>query len=692
MFSNKKWMTLIALVAMAAMILSACAAPTPVVVERQVPVEKEVVRTVVVEREVPVEVEKEVAVEKEVVRTVEVIKEVEKEVVKEVVVTATPVPAPEVEKTLVVCQGQEPDTLFLYGGAMLAASHIHQAALYDSTAENVACDNRSFGYQATITEKLASLEDGDAVIQTAKVKAGDKVVDDGGEPVELAAGVMIRPVGCRSSDCAIEYDGTSEVEMEQMAVTSTFVEGLTWADGTPVKASDSAYSFKLALDPDTPNPSRYGEERTASYEAADDRTVVWTGLPGYLDSTYFTNIWIPLPEHILGSMTAAEIVESEEASRLPMGFGPFTVEEWVAGDHITVVKNPHYFRADEGLPKVDKVVYRIIGEDPNAAIAAMLAGECDILTQDVHLDDQADLLIDLEVKGQLNPTFVTGTVWEHVDFGINTVEEYAATRPDFFEDVRMRQAIAMCLDRQSVVDELLLGKSVVIHSYIPEEHPVYNPDVKKWPYDPEAAMALLDEMGWTDEDGDGVRECNNCDVEGAVDGTPLAFKWGSTTATLRVNAMQIYQVNLAECGFDVTLENLPAGEWFADGPEGPLFGRHFDLGEFAWLTGVEPPCELYLTEQWPSEESGWAGQNDPGYTNEEYDRACNAAIQSLPGTPEYDEFHKEAQRIFAEELPVVPLFLRTKLAAYRPEVSGFIMDPTANTEMWNIENFDLILP
>jgi peptide/nickel transport system substrate-binding protein len=151
--------------------------------------------------------------------------------------------------------------------------------------------------------------------------------------------------------------------------------------------------------------------------------------------------------------------------------------------------------------------------------------------------------------------------------------------------------------------------------------------------------------------------------------------------------MQIFQVNLLECGFDVTLENLPAGEWFDGGPVGPLFGRHFDLGEFAWLTGVEPPCGLYLGSEWPSEESGWAGQNDPGFIDAAYDKACNAAVQSLPGTAEYMENHLEAQRIFAELLPVVPLFLRIKLAATRPEITGFIMDPTANSEMWNIENF-----
>ena len=134
---------------------------------------------------------------------------------------------------------------------------------------------------------------------------------------------------------------------------------------------------------------------------------------------------------------------------------------------------------------------------------------------------------------------------------------------------------------------------------------------------------------------------------------------------------------------------MPADEWFADGPEGPLFGRHFDLGEFAWLTGVEPPCDLYLTSEWPSEESGWAGYNDPGFSNAEYDQVCNAAIQSLPGTSSYTDNHLKAQELFAENLPVVPLFLRLKIAASRPEITGFMMDATCNTEMFNIESFDI---
>jgi len=85
--------------------------------------------------------------------------------------------------------------------------------------------------------------------------------------------------------------------------------------------------------------------------------------------------------------------------------------------------------------------------------------------------------------------------------------------------------------------------------------------------------------------------------------------------------------------------------------------------------------------------SGWGGQNETGYHNPEYDTTCKAALQSLPGQPSYSEMHLKTQEIFANDLPVVPLFLRLKLAATRPDMCGFIMDPTANSEMWNIEEF-----
>ncbi len=622
----------------------------------------------------PVEVVKTVIVEK----TVEVEKIVEKTVEVEKIVEKTPEPTPVQPKTLVVCQGQEPDTLYANGGSMLAASHI-QEAVYDGPI-----DTRTYSYQAVILEKLPSTEDGDALINAVSVQAGDMVVDDAGDPVELAEGMKVRPAGCRTAECAVEFTG-APIEMDQMVVTFKMVAGLTWSDGEPLTADDSVYNFELIADPDTP-VSKFTIDRTASYEATDDVTAVWTGLPGYIDSVYFANFWSPKPRHLWQEQlgySAADLLEAEESSRMPMGWGAFVIKEWVPGDHITVEKNPNYFRASEGLPYVDTVIYRFVA-DSNSAVAQMISGECDIVTQDASLEDQSELLLKLEEEGVLKPIFVTGTVWEHVDFGINPVPEY--DRPDFFEDLRMRQAFAYCMDRQAVVDTILYGRSIVISTYIPPEHPVYAEGLTEYPYDPDKGKALLEEMGWV-VGADGVREAKG--VEGIADGTLLEFKWGSTTAAMRVQYMQLFQQNLADCGFKVNLDNMASGQWFADGPDGPLFGRRYDVGSFAWLTGVEPSCSLYLGSETPSEENGWAGQNNPGFMNDAFDAACKRALGALPGTTDYIEGHKDAQRIFSEQLPVVPLFLRLKLAATRPEVKGFIMDPTQNSEMWNVEAFDL---
>jgi len=609
----------------------------------------------------------------------------------------------------VICLGQEPDSLYLFGTDMLAASQVQEAIWDGGTA---GYDNRSFGYQAVLTEKLPSLADGDAVINTVTVNEGD-TVSAGGAVVTLEVGTVIRPAGCNSDDCAITYEGGA-LEVDQMVVTFTFLPGLMWSDGTPITTADSLYAFDVAADPDTPS-GKYTIERTASYEALDDLTVVWTGIPGYLDSTYFLNFFAPLPEHVWGQYTAVEMLEAEEVARTPMGYGPYVIEEWVAGESITMTKNEYYHRADEGLPYFDNLVYRFVGENSNANIAAILSGECDIVDQTSGLEDQSELLLELQNSGQVNATFVTGTTWEHADLGINPVSyddgysQAAGDRADFFGDVRTRRAMAMCFDRQAVVDTVMYGQSVVLHTYLPPQHPLFNADVAQYPFDVAAGSALLEEVGWVLAD-DGVRVAQG--IPGIEDGTRLSVNYWTTNATQRQQATQILAQTAAECGIEVNLEYWVAGEYFADGPEGPVFGRRFDIGQFAWLTGVEPPCDLYHSDfivgdadllvgdvPWlqaalpdraldePAFPYGWGGQNDPGYASAEFDAACDMALQSLPGQASYDEGHLLAQEIFAEDLPVIPLYLRLKLAATRPDMCGFIMDPTANSEMWNIEEF-----
>jgi len=667
MSRNKKTMLVVGLLVIASMVLAACQPQTTTVIE-----------TVIVEgtpQVVEVEAQPEVTM----------------------------------PDTLVICLGQEPDSLYLFGTDMLAASQVQEAIWDGGTA---GYDNRSFGYQAVLTEKLPSLADGDAVINTVTVNEGD-TVSAGGAVVTLEVGTVIRPAGCNSDDCAITYEGGA-LEVDQMVVTFTFLPGLMWSDGTPITTADSLYAFDVAADPDTPS-GKYTIERTASYEALDDLTVVWTGIPGYLDSTYFLNFFAPLPEHVWGQYTAVEMLEAEEVARTPMGYGPYVIEEWVAGESITMTKNEYYHRADEGLPYFDNLVYRFVGENSNANIAAILSGECDIVDQTSGLEDQSELLLELQNSGQVNATFVTGTTWEHADLGINPVSyddgysQAAGDRADFFGDVRTRRAMAMCFDRQAVVDTVMYGQSVVLHTYLPPQHPLFNADVAQYPFDVAAGSALLEEVGWVLAD-DGVRVAQG--IPGIEDGTRLSVNYWTTNATQRQQATQILAQTAAECGIEVNLEYWVAGEYFADGPEGPVFGRRFDIGQFAWLTGVAPPCDLWTSDGIPGEADltigdvpwlaeampdadpaapafpyAWGGWNDPGYASPEYDAACFSALQSLPGQASYDENHLLAQEIFAEDLPVIPLYLRLKLAATRPDMCGFIMDPTANSEMWNIEEF-----
>jgi ABC-type oligopeptide transport system substrate-binding subunit len=120
-----------------------------------------------------------------------------------------------------------------------------------------------------------------------------------------------------------------------------------------------------------------------------------------------------------------------------------------------------------------------------------------------------------------------------------------------------------------------------------------------------------------------------------------------------------------------------------------VFGRQFSLALFSWMNGLDAPCGLYLSSEIPGPENWWAASNNPGYASDDYDAACQTALDALPGTEAYTSFHREAQRILSYDLPVLPLYSVPKLVAARPEVSGVVLDPSQYLELWNIEAFDL---
>ena len=601
-----------------------------------------------------------------------------------VVVTATPSPSPistllpSEPKVLTICLVGEPDTLYLYGGSRLAATRHVMEALYDGPI-----DYLNYAYQPVILQKVPSIADGDAVTRTVRVREGDRVVDAEGGALELVEGMRVHPAGCHADECAVEFEG-EPLWMERMEVTFVLREDVTWADGEPLTADDSAFAFHMASDPATPS-SHYLIARTASYRSLDRWRVKWVGLPGFISPTYFLNFFVPLPRHQLEDRSPAELLQADETRRRPLGWGPFVVEEWVAGDHITLSPNPHYFRAAEGLPYLDQVVFKFASGESDM-VARILSGECDVSTQDAGFRPFMPLLVQVEQHGLLEVISATSNGWEHIDFGIAPVSDYR--QADFFGDVRVRQAIVQCIDRQAIVDEVTYGHSVVPDSYLPPVHPLYAGDrLVHWDYDPAAGRVLLEEVGWLDESGDGVREAHS--VRSVRAGTPFEITLLiPSDSTVTQQTARIAKANLADCGIRVHVEVLFQWEFFADGPDGPLFGRQFDLAETTWWFDVIPSCGHYMSSEIP-DKGRWYGDNPAGYSNPDYDAVCQAALQALPGTQQYEEYHKQAQVIFSEELPAIPLFMWLRVALARPGVLNFTLDSTAQSELWNIEMLDL---
>lgn len=597
--------------------------------------------------------------------------------------TASPEP-----RNLTVCLGEEPNTLYPFGGPNAAARSI-LAAVYDGPIDTV-----SYEYQPVILTQLPSLANGDAQIVSTSVQPGGQIVDADGNVVILEQGVKVRPASCRSDDCVITYDGTTSLEMDQMIVTFRMRPDLTWSDGTPVTADDSVYAFTIASDA-AAVANTYLIDRTQTYEAADAQTIQWFGKPGFIDPTYFTDFWPPAPKHLWSQFPASQLPTIDIASRSPVGWGPYVIQEWNAGDQITLTKNPYYFRMADGYPKFDTLTFRFIS-DPNTALSELVAGRCDILDPTLNLDSQVGLLKEMQKSGELQAFTTPGMTIEWLGFGISPASYdngydpiYQKDRQDIFADVRTRQGIEYCLDRQAVVDKVLFGSTTVPTTYIPVDHPLFDASIAPIPFDPSMGVSLLEQAGWRDTDGNPDTPRVAVSVKNVAANTPLELNYYTTGATQRRQVTEILTQSLAQCGVGLNVHYMSLNDFYAPGPDGPLFGRQFDLAEYAMgVNGIEPPCNWFTAAEIPTASNSWVGTNVEGYKNPEYDAACRAAQLAIPDEQAYTDAYHQTENIFAFEIPAIPLYYRLKVAATRPDLCHFDFDPTANP-LWNIEAIDI---
>lgn len=612
---------------------------------------------------------------------------VEPTVLPSAVPADTPTPTSEPPRVLTVCMGQEPGSLFIYNDGSTAARSIRQA-IYDGPFDQVDYTN-----VPVILEREPSLANQAIRIEPFPAAIGDLIVDASGALINLAQGAEYYPAGCRDAGCLQTYSGEGEIQIDQMVIQFNLRPEIYWSDGNQVTMDDSVYSYEIAR-------SLYPRVRpellahTISYQAVDALTLEWRGLPGYLDRAAAGFFFTPLPRHAWSILPVDELLSSEIANRMPLGWGPYVIDEWVAGDHISLNRNPSYFRAGEGLPKFDHLVYRFMS-DSEQALSALQAGECDYVDESAHIETERAQVLALQQSGNLIAATTHATAWEHLDFSIQAYQDPAglvSLPVQWFGLKETRQAVAQCIDRQAIIEALFPGETQVPDSYIPQDHPLYSNEVETYRYDPQAAGGLLDSVGWVDHDVNPETPRVAVGVPGILDGTPFQPELIIADDAEKQQLADLIGASLGACGIQLEVRT---GSWealFAPGPDGPVFGRRFGLAQFGWVSSIEPPCFLYTSAEipgpYPQYPKGWGGANASGYANPEFDRACELARRSLPDMPEYQQANTRAQILFTQDLPALPLYWRQKMVAMRPDFCGVQVDPAADSTLWNLELFN----
>ncbi len=419
-------------------------------------------------------------------------------------------------------------------------------------------------------------------------------------------------------------------------------EGVTFHDGTPFNADAVKFTWDRALFADPPGLWRGLAGPIAAVEVVDEYTVdIVSSVPyGPLlltASMIYTGVVSP---------TAVERY-GEDYARNPVGTGPFKFVEWVTNDHITLEANEDYWR---GRPELDRVVFRVIPE-AGARMLSLRTGEVDLVLNPPPSDI---------ASFEADPDF-TVAVADSVQvyyLGMNLQKAP-------MDDVRVRRAIQHAIDVPLIVEAILEGGATAATSVIsPGVFGYVDMNLDElYPYDPERAGALLEEAGWVDGNGDGIRE---------KDGEPLVLE------VLPANGRYLRDLEVAEAvqeflrqvGIDVQLDVFDWATTFPLSQEDPL---KYHMITFAWLT-TTTDADYTLYSNFRSDQFPPASWNKYRYDDPEVD-AWLAEARGSVDQEERARLYAQVQEKLAVDLPSIPIYNTNELAVHRAAVQGFVTHP-----------------
>ncbi len=413
-----------------------------------------------------------------------------------------------------------------------------------------------------------------------------------------------------------------------------------WGDGVPVTTDDVLFAWRFGKHPESGVTSREVYTDIVDVEVHDAKS--FTLELEDLEYRYNAiNTFQPLPAHL-----EADVFDEDPATyrnrtlfdtdptRPGLALGPYRLAEVATGDYLVLERNPEWWGDP---PHFERIVVEVV-ENTAALEANLLAGEIDMIAGELGLPLDQALAFEESHGEDYQVVYQPGLIYEHLEPNLDN---------PILADVRVRRALLYAVDREALSEQLFAGEQPVADTAVHPLDRVHVADVATYPRDLERARALLAEAGWRPGPG-GVRVND--------EGERLSFEF-ATTAGNRSRALvqQFLQAQWAEVGVEARIRNLPPRVLFAE----ELSRRQFTgMALFAWISAPEsvPKTTLHST-MIPTAANGWSGQNYPGYANPEMDRLIEAIEVELDRDARA-ELWAELQRLYAAELPVLPLYFR----------------------------------
>lgn len=486
-----------------------------------------------------------------------------------------------------------------------------------------------------------------------------------------------------AAELPTEENGGVVIDWDEwtMNVTWKMRDDVYWADGEPVTADDIVFTWEAMSNEET-GIWQYGSDYTASIEKLDDYsfTVYYSSIfPGYLTQFGNENV-VMWPEHYCD---AEQGFVSWDCARDPLSNGPYLLKEWETGDHLTFVRNPNYYQ--EGKPYIDKILVKIV---PDEAVSRqmMIEGEVDIGMWLSETD--VDALKDVP---NVEISFSPSTRWAFrliPNLAAKGSLDSVANPHPILSDVRVRQAMRMAIDVDTISEQIFLGYVEPIWTEM--FRPPYNScGIPRPEYNPDGAKALLEKAGWTDEDGDGIRECHGCET-GAEDGYVMSMEfiiYAEYGEALEL-AQQLIAEQLADIGIGTELGKLEGGIMWADyGSGGTEQNGNFELN--MWddgYFGLDPTDYMWSFYHTAAQEPDW-GWNVGRWSNEDFDALSD---ESYTLDEEYrKELFCQMAEILDEELPHILLWSAINADGHSTRVEG--VQATINDIVtWNVADWKIV--